>query len=79
MTRADSVAFPLLMDQPIPGRIAKFRADEPDRFGGDEASLAKQASAFGRRQSASNCWWRDLRAPENFVCHPVADSGETLL
>ncbi|MEY2550245.1 MAG: hypothetical protein QOG12_389 [Verrucomicrobiota bacterium] len=79
MARADSVAFPLLMDQPVLGRIAEFRADNAERFDGDEASLAEQAPALGRPQPARNCWWRDLRPPQNFVRHPVPDSSETFL
>src|SRR5205823_1860197 len=41
MARADAIAFPLLMNQPITRRIAEFRTDDPERFGRDEARLAE--------------------------------------
>jgi len=79
MARADAIAFPFLMNQPITRRIAEFRTDDPKRLGRDKARFAEKPSAFRGRQAAGKPQWSDLRAPKNFVCHPVADPRETLL
>lgn len=49
MARANAVAFPLLMNQPIAGRIAKVWADNSERFTGHELRFAKQACSLRRR------------------------------
>ena len=48
MTRANAIAFPFLMDQPIAGRVAKLRPDDAERFARDELRFAKQTDALGR-------------------------------
>lgn len=79
MPRADAIAFPFLMNQPISRRIAKVRGYQAERFRCDKARLAEEAAAFGGGQTPDNSRWRDPGSPENFVGHPVADPGETAL
>ena len=79
MTRADAIAFPFLMDQPIARRIGEFGADDAERFTGDEARFVEQTDSLRCGELAGWRQWSDPRAPKNFVCHPVADAGETTL
>ena len=79
MAWADAIAFPFLVDQPIARWIGEVRADDAERFAGDEARFTKQAVALRGGERSGWCQRGDLRAPENFVGHPVADAGETAL
>lgn len=47
MARADTVAFPLLMDQPITWWVVELRADYAQRFARDKLRFAKQPGALG--------------------------------
>jgi len=67
------------MDQPIARRVGEVGPDDAERFAGDELRLAEQTSALCGGERAGWRQRRDLRAPKNFVGHPVADTGETAL
>lgn len=79
MTRTDAFALPLLMDEPIGWGFGEIGTDDAERFARDKARLSEQPCALGSRQNACRSRRRDLRAPKDFVRHPVPDSSETAL
>ena len=46
MTRTNAVRFPLLMDEPISGRIGEIGADDAERFARDKLRLPEQSCAL---------------------------------
>ena len=50
-----------------------------DGFAGDPAGLFPKFGDFSFRKRFDAAFWVDAGAPENFVGHPVADSGESFL
>jgi hypothetical protein len=79
MARTYTLAFPLLMNQPITGRIAEIRPDDTQRFTRNKTGLVEQTRALGGGERAGRGQRRNLRAPENLIRHPVSDSGESAL
>jgi hypothetical protein len=67
------------MDQPIRRQIRESGPDDAERFARDKPRLSEQSRPLRSRQCAGRSSWRNLRAPKNFVRHPVSDSNETAL
>jgi len=67
------------MDQPIWRQIREIRPDDAERFARDKPRLSEQSRPLRSGQCAGRNRRRNLRAPKNFVCHPVSDSKEAAL
>ena len=79
MPWTDSVILPLLMDQPTRRQIREIGPDDPERFARDKPRLSEQSRPLRSGQCAGRRRRRNLRAPKNFVRHPVSDSNEAAL
>ncbi len=79
MARTHAFPFPLLVDQPIGGRIGKIGTDDAERFARDKPRLLEQSRPPHRRQRAGQNGRRNLCAPKNLVGHPVPNPGKSIL
>ena len=79
MPRTDAGLLPLLMDQPVRRQIGEIGPDDAERFARDKPRFSEQSRPLRSGQCASRSRGRNLRAPKNFVRHPVPDSNEAAL
>lgn len=79
MARTNAFSFPPLMDQPRLRRIGVIVPDSPHRFARDETRGASQRAELRWSQAPRAGQRRNLRTPENFISHPVAHAGKSVL
>ena len=79
MARADSTAFPFLMNEPVLGRIGEIFAESLQRAADDEFRGAKNRGALEGTQFVDSLRWQNFCPPQDFVGHPITDSRKTAL
>ena len=79
MNWANAVPFPFLMDQPVARRIGEILAERFERSSDDEFGRTENHGAFAPVQFSCPLRRQNFCPPENFVGHPIPDSGETAL
>ena len=79
MQGAVSFAGPALVKEPPFGRIGKILSNSPKRSSGDGAGEFPECAHFGGREVCNPASRRDSALPEDFVGHPIADSGKACL
>jgi hypothetical protein len=67
-----------MMNQPGIGKVSVF-TDNLHRFVADIASCPVKHGDPGWAETTCEPLWIEPGAPQNFVCHPIADPRETLL
>jgi len=75
----DPAGPPAPVEKPRGGRIVEIRADRPHSFAADEAHFAKNFLRLRRTYFACKPRGTNTRPPQNFIRHPIADAGETVL
>jgi hypothetical protein len=76
---ANALGGPALVEEPVFWRVAEGFADFFEGDAGDEADFFVEAGEFGGFKRGGRFVRREGGAPEDFVGHPVADSGKTFL
>jgi hypothetical protein len=68
-----------MIEQPVVRGLAPVRRDDPKGIFGDFPDDSPEAGLGGRRHGPGPRRGVDAAAPEDFVGHPVSDSGEEIL
>lgn len=76
---AAAPVFPAVVEEPRIGGRVPFSADDADGIAANGDGFVMEGGDFAGGEGASRAGGVDTRAPEDFVRHPVADAGETLL
>ena len=79
MTRANAAAFPPLMNEPAARWIRVIHAESFECAFRDELGFAQQRGALQLAQFSGWPGRTNLRSPQDFIGHPVPDSGEAVL
>ena len=79
MFGARAFGRPALVEEPGFGRVAEIFADFVEGFARNEADFFVKAREFGGLELSAEALGGESGAPEDFVSHPIADTGKTFL
>lgn len=79
MFRTNSLGIPSLVNQPRARQMRIVQTENLERLAGDKARRAPENLSLLFAKSLRGPARKEVRSPENFVSHPIPDSGEAFL